>query len=92
MAVYMISYDLITPGRNYDNLIETIKAFGTWAHPLESQWLIVAENTTCIALRNIFRAHIDANDKLLVLEIPRQNWASVNLPQTIVDWLNAQVS
>lgn len=91
MAVHMISYDLISPGKNYDNLIEAIKAIGPWAHPLKSQWLVVTSFTQA-QTRDYLLPHIDANDRLLVVALTKQIWASKSLPQDVVNWLNAHVS
>jgi hypothetical protein len=41
MRVYQISYDL-RKQRNYEALYQRIKAYGTWAHPLESSWVIAS--------------------------------------------------
>lgn len=89
MAVYMISYDLNAPGKNYENLIAAIKSFSNWAHPLKSQWLVVSDPNSSIAIRDYLRPHIDTNDQLLVTEVPLQMWAASNLAQEIVDWLQA---
>lgn len=90
MAVHMISYDLITPGKNYDALIDAIQALGLWAHPLKSQWLVVSQATQS-GLRDHLKQFIDANDRLLVVTIERQAWAAMNLPPDVVQWLHANV-
>ena len=36
MAIYIVSYDLRAPGRNYEPLYKALKSTGTYAHPLES--------------------------------------------------------
>ena len=41
-TIYCISYDLQTPGRDYIDLINAIKSFGTWWHQTESVWLIAS--------------------------------------------------
>ncbi len=85
--VYLISYDLRKPGRDYKNLHDAIKTCGNWAKPLESVWLI---DTTQKAqqIYDRIRPHIDENDFLLVTEIgrDRQGWLS----QEIWDWLNGR--
>lgn len=40
MPVYAISYDLNSPGQNYQNLYEEIKSFGGYWHYLDSTWLV----------------------------------------------------
>ena len=40
MDLYIISYDLKTPGRDYTSLYNAIKDLGEWQHPLESTWVV----------------------------------------------------
>lgn len=90
MAVHMISYDLMTPGKNYDSLIAAIKALGSWARPLKSQWLVVSSNTQA-GIRDYLKQYVDANDRVFVVTIDRQTWASMNLPADVVQWLHSNV-
>ena len=46
MSRYIITYDLSKPGRNYDDLYQRIKSYGTWAKIAESSWAIVTDQTT----------------------------------------------
>ena len=52
----IITYDLCSPGRNYDDLYEKIKSYGTWAHICESTW-IISTTDSCSDIR----------DKLLIV-------------------------
>lgn len=61
----MINYDLITPGKNYDKLYDALKSFGTWAHVLESCW-VIKSSSTATDVRNYLAKYLDNNDKLLV--------------------------
>ena len=90
MAVHLISYDLMTPGKNYDVLIGAIRALGPWARPLKSQWLVVSQATQTV-LRDHLKQYIDANDRLLIVTVDRQAWAAMNLPAEVAQWLHANV-
>ncbi|RWZ52928.1 hypothetical protein ELQ90_03055 [Labedella phragmitis] len=68
MTKYLVSYDLSRPGQDYSKLIEHMKSYGTWAHPLKSVWVIVTTKTA-VAVRNDASAYLDANDKILVVEL-----------------------
>lgn len=68
MALYIVSYDLKTPGRNYNNLYEAIKSYGTWWHHLESTW-IIKSNLTAGSITDHLRSHLDTNDLLLVAKM-----------------------
>ena len=89
MTTYLISYDLSTPGRNYDDLIEHIKAYGTWSHPLQSVWLV---STTLSAeqVRDAAAKFLDSNDKILVVVASRDGaWRGI--AEKVSDWLKTHL-
>jgi hypothetical protein len=67
MNVYLITYDLRQPGRDYRSLHAAIRSYGNHLHPLESTWFI-ASNLDAAAIRNDLARHVDINDGLLVLK------------------------
>ncbi len=67
MPCYIISYDLRTPGRNYNALYEAIKAYGTWAHINESLWAVVTTKTA-VQVRDHLATHVDQNDRIFVIK------------------------
>ncbi|CAO1655005.1 hypothetical protein [Parasphingorhabdus sp. NYA22] len=84
MAVLMITYDLNTPGQNYQAIYDYIKENYTWCKGMESVWLV---DTTTLpsAIRDDLIAICDENDKIFVVKITKQ-WAS--LGYYCADWLN----
>jgi hypothetical protein len=44
-----------------------------------------------MALLNGIRSHVDANDKVVVIDVTACDWASVNSPKEVVDWMTAKV-
>lgn len=68
MASKIITYDLCSPGRNYDDLYKAIKAYGTWAHITESTWFVKTDDS-CTQIRDNLLSHIDSNDRLFVGEL-----------------------
>lgn len=60
-------YDLRIPGRNYVQLYNAIKAYGTWGKITESTWAIVSSNTA-EQIRNNLIAYIDSNDRIMVIQ------------------------
>lgn len=88
MICYLISYDLRSPGRNYDSLYKAIKAYGTWAHITESFWAVKTSDTA-VEVRDNLRNYIDANDRLFIIKsgveaawinaICRNEWLKENL-------------
>jgi hypothetical protein len=75
MKTYMIGYDLNKPGKDYDGLIEAIKAmFDTWWHHLDSTWL-VRTDLSAVDIRDALKAYLDSSDELLVSRIsPDAAW------------------
>jgi hypothetical protein len=74
---YLISYDLMTPGKNYQPLWDALYALGA-VRVLDSQWAVNHSNTTPLLLANYCAERMDANDRLLVTEMP-DNYAHMNL-------------
>lgn len=89
MNTYLISYDLIRPEKDYTRLLAHIKSY-TWAYPLKSLWLIKS-SLTAEQVRNAARAHMDANDKVLVIDVTSRAAAWANLPQDVSDWIHNQL-
>ena len=87
--VYLISYDLRAPGRDYSNLISEIKSLGSWAKPLESLWLVetTLDTQTVVSRLNA----LDLTDRLLVIHVSTP-WRSVGLDQEVVDWMKRAIS
>ena len=79
---YMISYDLVAPGRNYQTLYDQLGIFNA-RRVLESQWVFNRLNTTPTGLRDHFRGFIDSNDRLLIVEIGGAGWSGWNLISNI---------
>lgn len=76
VAVYIVSYDLRSPGRNYQALWTRL---GEWSaqRALESLWLI---DTPCTAaqIRDDLRNHVDINDRIFVAKLTGESaWTSL---------------
>lgn len=90
MTIKMISYDLHRPGQNYDNLIEAIRSYKAYCKINESDWLI-STSDSCSNIRDFLKKFIDSNDTLFVAELSNAPgwWASYNLRESAVQWLNS---
>lgn len=62
-----ISYDLVSPGQNYDNVINAIKALGAHCHIQLSMFYVHTELDPQSA-HDAVRRVMDANDKLAVID------------------------
>lgn len=68
MTAYLITYDLNSPGQNYNQLYEDIKSLGAWAHYLDSTWFVNSSKTPS-QIVDLLRTNMDSNDSLFVSEI-----------------------
>ena len=83
--VYVVSYDLSKPNRDYTALYTQLQNSQAWWHYLESTWLIdTSESAT--QLYNRLASTIDKDDSLLVIEAgrQRQGW----LPDEAWKWID----
>lgn len=62
-----ISYDLNSPGQNYDSVIDEIKKLGRWAKVQKSLWY-VNSNLSAYQARDQVWAKMDRNDSLIVVD------------------------
>ncbi len=88
---YLISYDLITPGKDYKTLHDAIKGLSnTWWHCLESVW-IIKTSSDAVAIRDLLSKHIDQNDKLLVVGLSGEG-AWIHFTDECSKWLKNNLS
>jgi hypothetical protein len=74
---YLVSYDLMSPGKNYEPLWAALRELGA-VRVLDSEWAVTLYNTTPLKVANYVAQFMDANDRLLVTEMP-DNYAFMNL-------------
>lgn len=77
-----ISYDLISPGQNYDAVTKAIKGLGSWAKVHLSLFYVSTAVDIETALKRV-QAAADANDKIIVIHATNATW--VNLSQEASD-------
>jgi hypothetical protein len=74
---YLISYDLMAPGKNYDSLWTALENLGA-VRVLDSEWAVTHPNSTPLDIANYCVQYMDSNDRILVTELP-DNYAYRNL-------------
>jgi len=89
MKSYLITYDLLKPGQNYDELYEAIKKLGNWWHCLQSVWIIKTDSTA-IQIRDALQSYCDSNDKLLVVRLSGEG-AWTGFDSTCSSWLKTNL-
>lgn len=81
---YLITYDLIKR-KNYPELFKALEEFDYW-HCLGSVWIVKSElNST--EIRNLLQAHIDSDDKLIVVKLTGQAAWTKSFPNDCREWL-----
>lgn len=67
MACYIVSYDLLRPGRNYDQLYEALRSYSRWARIHDSVWAVVTTQSA-VQIRDHLSTYLDANDRVFVVK------------------------
>lgn len=71
---YAISYDLIAPGKNYQQLWDAIARLGA-QRVLLSEWVTTQRTgTSATAVRDYLRPFIDSTDRLFVKCLDNNEW------------------
>ena len=85
MNTYLVSYDLVAPGRNYQPVYDYMKSYGDHMKPLQTVYLLYTSKSAT-DIRNDLKALVDGNDKVLVVLLNTTAWATYNLPNSAT-WL-----
>jgi len=82
--VYIITYDLNKPGKDYSSLYKNIKEIGGWWHFLDSTWL-VRTSLGANQIWNRLKPVVDDNDRVFVCKLSGDfsGW----LPQNAWNWI-----
>ncbi|EKO3968816.1 hypothetical protein EF707_06180 [Vibrio fluvialis] len=84
-----ISYDLNSPGQNYDNVIREIKSLGSWAKVQKSFWYVNSNLTSREATDKVW-AKMDKNDSLVVVDATNGNASWQNLTDEVANHIKDQ--
>lgn len=84
MAVHLVTYDLVSPGKDYQPVYDYLKQFA-YCHGPESVWLIDTNKST-EAVRDDLKNKVDSNDVIFVVRL-HQDWGSFNYG--CANWLNS---
>lgn len=80
----LISYDLNSPGQNYESVIEEIKSLGSWAKIQKSHWYVDSTLTASQAVERVW-AKMDSNDSLIVVDATNNNASWKNLSTEVTE-------
>lgn len=74
---FIISYDLCTPDRSYDDLFSVLRSFTSWGRLTESSWAVVTSESYVEVRDKIWRV-MGGNDRLIVIQSGRSAaWSNV---------------
>lgn len=95
MNVYLITYDLNTPGQKYNCLYKAIEKSFPHRWNEMNNIFIVQSNNSAEQIRNYLSSCIDSNDKLLVVKLAtgissEAAWQGINKNGS--DWLKTALS
>lgn len=73
-----ITYDLNTPGKDYNSVIDVIKSLGNWVKVQSSVWYVNSPFTCEQAAEHVLKA-MDTNDSLLIVDASNNDAAWYNI-------------
>lgn len=73
-----ISYDLMSPGQQYDRVTDAVKACGNWAKLEYSLFYVSSALTAQTAAERIWLS-MDSNDKLIVIDASTNQFYGYNI-------------
>lgn len=77
-----VSYDLHTPGQNYEAVIEAIKEQGWWAKVHYSLFYLKSDKTAEHVAKAVW-TQMDENDRLIVINATTNEASWYNLPEKV---------
>ena len=83
-----ISYDLNSPGQNYQAVIERIKQLGSWAKIHYSFWYVDSTFTPTQAVNHL-RPALDPNDRVYVVDAAHNAAAWNDLSNEVADHITS---
>jgi hypothetical protein len=87
MSIYLVGYDIHpSRGESYNDLINALKAYGTYWHHLDSTWLIESDKTAK-QIRDELWAHMYKDDELLVIKYGEKTAAWEGFNESGQNWL-----
>lgn len=69
---YLVSYDLNTPGKDYEKLYNVLKSAEGWWHYLESTWILRTSQSLSSWSDKIMNT-IDENDSFIIVDITKSD-------------------
>jgi hypothetical protein len=87
MAVYVVTYKLSAPEKEYKELEKVMKSFGSYSKRFDSFWIVDTYHSAKDIKEKIYSA-LSEEDQLFVIET-KKHWSSRNTPDGMVKWLKS---
>ena len=84
-----ISYDLLSPGQQYEKVIDAIKTLGSWAKVEKSLWYVNSSLSAKSAAMKVYAA-MDSNDILIVIDATNNDAYWYNLETEVSSHIQGQ--
>lgn len=81
-----ISYDLHSPGQDYEKVADAIKGLGTWAKVQYSLWFVKSRLSASDAGKKVWSV-MDSNDSLIVIDATNNFASWYNLGEEVSDFM-----
>lgn len=85
MAAYVVTYDLMRQGQNYEGITKRLQSYPTHWHVQQSVWIVVTTQNAS-TIRDYLAATLDANDKLIVARLSNEA-AWTGYDASVSQWL-----
>ncbi|MCD1258017.1 hypothetical protein B5M42_004070 [Paenibacillus athensensis] len=85
MHLYLVTYELVAPGKHHKKVEEAIAACGACTNPTASTWIVQSKYSAEL-LCDYIRVPMDDNDKLVVYRLTDE-CAWHNLDSEVNDWI-----
>lgn len=87
MAVYVVAFQLSSPEKEYEELHDVMKSFGSYSKRFDSFWIIDTYHSAKHVKEKVFAA-LSPDDQLFVIEA-KKHWSSRNVSDGMVKWLKS---
>jgi hypothetical protein len=93
MKTMLITYEICysETSDEYKRLIEHLMSYPNWANPLKSIWLVKTKQTIT-AVREALKSYIVDDDKILVIDVTKSEWATSRVSREVSSWMRMTFS
>ena len=84
--VYCITYDLNSPGQNYDDLIKSIEGISKISIKYQKSSYLIKTSLLTDSIKQKLNKYIDKNDSLLIIKCANE-WEYFGSDKKVKEWL-----